>query len=442
MKITHLADEPLVRIPYASVRDGGSGASAAKLPVLVGAVEGLPPGLDALVLTADLQGMEMRNGKPTDRFLGQVVAEEVAALCELGEWDGAKLPPPDRVGVLLAGDLFAHPDLHKRGGMGEVGGVWEAFHPPFRWVVGVMGNHDGLAAPFPRHSALHLLEAGSCSPDQLAIAGLGGIVGNPRKSQRHDEEHVRRTIQNLARSSPEILLLHEGPELPDRGARGHAAVATALRSARDLLVVCGHKRAEHPLVQLPAGVQLLNVHERVVILVRPALVGGSPADGASILAELERLVRAQEPALESSPFAVVRTFERNGRPLHLGLTLRLKERCRRVRVWLSRPFLSTLKNASYGFDSDRPRSSGGVDGIYRVDRDHRPSNAMMDKLFARYLDREDSGVREVAGALGASVATLTAVRLVSHHMRLLGVLHRGADADWLVLVDQDSDESR
>ncbi|OWK36609.1 hypothetical protein FRUB_09172 [Fimbriiglobus ruber] len=32
------------------------------------------------------------------------------------------------------------------------------------------------------------------------------------------------------------------------------------------------------------------------------------------------------------------------------------------------------------------------------------------------------------------------VRLVSHHLRLLGVLARREDADWLVLVDCDRSE--
>lgn len=34
-----------------------------------------------------------------------------------------------------------------------------------------------------------------------------------------------------------------------------------------------------------------------------------------------------------------------------------------------------------------------------------------------------------------------AVRLVSHHMRLLGVLKRDANEDWLILVDIDDTKS-
>ena len=44
---------------------------------------------------------------------------------------------------------------------------------------------------------------------------------------------------------------------------------------------------------------------------------------------------------------------------------------------------------------------------------------------------------EVAKALGTEVDQLQAARLVSHHLRLLGVLWQDSGADWLVLVDYD-----
>ena len=65
---------------------------------------------------------------------------------------------------------------------------------------------------------------------------------------------------------------------------------------------------------------------------------------------------------------------------------------------------------------------------------------MMKKVFDRYLDRADGGAQAVAKALGTSVDKLQAVRLVSHHMRLLGVLHSTKAEDWLVLVDWDAEK--
>ena len=62
---------------------------------------------------------------------------------------------------------------------------------------------------------------------------------------------------------------------------------------------------------------------------------------------------------------------------------------------------------------------------------------MMRKLFDRYLDSPRSRARAVADQLGVASEELVAVRLVSHQMRLLGALLRGAECDELVLVDHD-----
>ena len=62
---------------------------------------------------------------------------------------------------------------------------------------------------------------------------------------------------------------------------------------------------------------------------------------------------------------------------------------------------------------------------------------MMRKIYAGYLDKAGKEADEVARVLGCSKEGLTAVRLVSHHMLMLGVLLKGDDADSLVLVDFD-----
>jgi hypothetical protein len=158
------------------------------------------------------------------------------------------------------------------------------------------------------------------------------------------------------------------------------------------------------------------------------------------LGEAKERLKAIEGELETSPFVVFHTFERSGRPLHLALTARLGKYARKEGVWRSREMFATLKNAAYGFDDQHTRNSGGRDGIFLLDRDFTPPNEMMRKLFDRYLDKLDSGATELAKELGVSQAELLPVRLVSHHMRLLGVLARKADGDWLVLVDCDRSE--
>ena len=81
-----------------------------------------------------------------------------------------------------------------------------------------------------------------------------------------------------------------------------------------------------------------------------------------------------------------------------------------------------MKNAEYGFDLHLARSRGGRDGIFLLDHSYIPKNAMMTKLFDRYLDVPERGAEQLAKALGTEVDQLQAARLVSHHLRLLGVL--------------------
>ena len=99
--------------------------------------------------------------------------------------------------------------------------------------------------------------------------------------------------------------------------------------------------------------------------------------------------------------------------------------------------LSAIKNAEYGFDRSRAHSPGGLDGIFLLTRDFRPKNEMMKKIFDKFLDRKNSGAKEIADALDCSLDELIAVRLVSHHLRLLGVIRPEEGKDTLVLVDHD-----
>ena len=158
---------------------------------------------------------------------------------------------------------------------------------------------------------------------------------------------------------------------------------------------------------------------------------------SSDLAKFKLRLEEIESDLPNQPWVSFHVFSRDGRPLHLGLTDRLRKRCKKERLWRSKEMLTAIKNASYGFDESRSRSLGGRDGIYMLDRSFRPANVMMQKLFDQYLDKHGSGVEDVATSLGIVKSGLLPVRLVSHHLRLLGVLARMDDADYLVLVDCD-----
>lgn len=156
------------------------------------------------------------------------------------------------------------------------------------------------------------------------------------------------------------------------------------------------------------------------------------------LAAAKERLKAIEGDLPAAPHVHFHTFHRDNRPIHVHLTERLRKAARRDGLWRSREMLTTLKNAAYGFDERQARSLSGRDGVFLLDRTFRPPNAMMVKMFDRYLDRAGSGAAELAASMGCRASELLAVRLVSHHMRLLGVLIRKATEDWLVLVDCDT----
>lgn len=155
------------------------------------------------------------------------------------------------------------------------------------------------------------------------------------------------------------------------------------------------------------------------------------------LEEAKVAVEGAERDLGNQVYVVAHTFERNGRKLHLAITERLQKACLKGRVWKSKAFLTAFKNGERGFDPAHAHSPGGSDGIFVLTREHRPQNAMMKKLFDQFLDRPQSGAAAILRALGTHADDVVPVRLVSHHMRLLGLLQRRSGEDSLVLVDYD-----
>src|SRR5688572_22441719 len=130
------------------------------------------------------------------------------------------------------------------------------------------------------------------------------------------------------------------------------------------------------------------------------------------LDDLKQQVSDIEADLKEHPFVELGIYERNGRRLHLCLTERLHQVCRKAKVWKAKPFLTALKNAQYGFDESYARSTGGRDGIFIVDRTYYPPNEMQIKLFDKYLEKPDSGAESIAVALGTEISAMQAVRLV------------------------------
>lgn len=264
MRITELDSQPIHSLRHLTAV--GAGVQEVALPFLRASVAGLPDNIDALLATSDLQGRAFDG-----RLLGVAVAEELAHLADRGQ-----VPPGDRCGVLLAGDLYsASPP--RRGASGDVRAVWQVFANWARWVCGVAGNHDLFSdkpdapalAAFRHQSGGGLLDAETTERDGLRIAGLSGIIGRPGRPWRRSEAHFIEAFAGLVAAEPDILLCHEGPGRAGREQGGVPMLDELLVSARrEILCVRGHMFWQEALLAGDGPRQVLNVDSRVVILQR------------------------------------------------------------------------------------------------------------------------------------------------------------------------------
>lgn len=263
MHLLSLDVAPFFELPYLSAMPGG-GRGQVRLPFLAGVVRGLPAELDAIVLCSDLQGRTP--GPEGLMLLGEAVPDVFAWLAAEG-----RVPPLARVGAVLAGDLYAEPAASARGATGEVRPVWSAFAGRFRWVAGVLGNHDLLdgragarAGTLPANA--HLLDGDAVDLDGLAIGGVSGIVGKPTKPNRKADVDYLRMLRRVA-AHVDLVVTHE-PPLGAEDQRGSALVREGLDGARATLAVCGHAHWREPRLRWPGGPEVLNVDSRVVVLRR------------------------------------------------------------------------------------------------------------------------------------------------------------------------------
>jgi Icc-related predicted phosphoesterase len=266
LRITTWNPQPLRQIPYLNAAPGGGKTEVVRLEITTARATGLPAALKALVLTADLQGRERVSGpqvRDEPPLLGETLAHDLERLGV-----SALLPPADEVGVILAGDLWADPQSRKRGGLGDVAPVWNTFARSFRWVAGVLGNHDQLDRT--SYASQHLLDGTVVTPDGLRIGGVGGIIGHKGKTGRKPEADFLRMLHEVLATKPDIVILHMGPDAPESDLRGSEVVRRALEEYPPTLVVCGHCHAHQPIHELANGTQVVNVDARVIV-VQPAV---------------------------------------------------------------------------------------------------------------------------------------------------------------------------
>jgi Icc protein len=281
MRIVDWNPTPLHEVPYLVARPGGGATDRATLAITRATVAGLPAALDGLVLTADLQGRERlpptnrqrraethrdREGR---RLLGQVAAEHLRRLCDRGD-----LPVANKLGVVLAGDFWAEPGFTRRGGLGKVGPVWAAFGGTARWVAGVLGNHDQYDGPRLNEGNANtarrvaLLDGDAVELEGCRLAGVSGIIGDPVKPRRKSERRYLEPLEGVLREQPDVVVLHESPEVAECDCRGKPSIRDCLLRHPATLVVCGHCHWPSPLQTLANGTQVCNVDARLIVALR------------------------------------------------------------------------------------------------------------------------------------------------------------------------------
>ena len=269
MRILKLREELLTEIRFLNAGKRPSDYRMEDLPVHLGWVDGLPEGVDGLVVAGDLQGRETFESSQgrQPRLLGEVIPSELADLIiDLGHI-------PRRFCVVLAGDFYTVPGLDRRGGSGDVTEVWHSFADEFGDVIGVAGNHDSFANGdhngHPHFSRrMHFLDGKTIRVGNFVAGGVSGIIGNPNRSWRRTLDDYCSAFMDVASQAPDLIVLHDGPNDPANHQRGSDEVRQIMEQSPPTLVVRGHSHWKYPLVDYPSGHQVLNVDCRVAILTR------------------------------------------------------------------------------------------------------------------------------------------------------------------------------
>ncbi|MGA5303742.1 metallophosphoesterase family protein [Nucisporomicrobium flavum] len=261
MRLVDKRTHRLATVPYRAAGPGGLPQNV-QLSVERLIVDKLPAGCDALLAAGDLQGVAPSPLGGDSELLGIAVADYLGVWAESG-----LLPPVDRVGVLLTGDLYSAPGADRRGASGAVLDVWLAFAAAGSpMVYGVAGNHDEVTAAQVAELGpdVTLLDGERRGFGGLTVAGISGIIGDPGRPLRRTEKDFVTLVQKLTTPPVDVLLLHEGPPGERPGQLGRAAVRTTLERRAPALTLCGHVHWEDPVAVLSDG-HVVNVDARVVV---------------------------------------------------------------------------------------------------------------------------------------------------------------------------------
>ncbi len=269
MKILNLHPDPIEVFDFLNAGRRPNQFYVDTLPVYLAEVDRLPDDLAAIVVTADLQGREKfpdRRASDQLRLLGEVLPNMLRPTLE-----SIGISPDSNVGAFLAGDFYTYPDLRGRGGTGDVTQVWHAFADEYSWVAGVAGNHDTFGESTRMSSSrsnVYFLDNERAEISGLQCAGLGGVIGNPKKNFRRTEEDFFNAVENLLSLETDVFIMHDGPDFSEPGFRGIQKVREIAEFTKPGLIIRGHSHWPRPFVELAGGVQVLNVDATVAILKR------------------------------------------------------------------------------------------------------------------------------------------------------------------------------
>ena len=270
MKIVELKDKPIGEIAFLNAGRRPNRFFRDTLSVFHGRLAQLPDALDAVVVTADLQGRELpgapkRSPQDSLRLLGEIMPDLLIEFL-----DALNVNSNANVAAILAGDFYTYPDLRGRGGTGDVTAVWQSFADAYQWVIGVGGNHDNFgerSEPFTSSNSF-FLDGDRKEIDGWKFAGVSGVIGNPKKNFRRSHEDFLYVLDEVIAAPTDVLVMHDGPSGGQTGYRGIEEALEIVEKRRPALVVRGHRHWPTPMVEVKYGVQILNVEQTVVILTR------------------------------------------------------------------------------------------------------------------------------------------------------------------------------
>jgi len=252
MKIIKVEDTPFYELPHRT--SGRKGACCKSvIPFYKVYVDIMPEGVTSFVAASDLQGREVSKD---NRLLGVAVADVLSELIQQGTLLDIDF-------ALLMGDFYDYPDLRKLGGTGDVTEVWNTFALHFNNVIGVHGNHD-IVNDSLYSDEINILDGTIIEYKTIDIAGICGIIGDPKRNQRKSSEDFLKYLNQILNMRPDILLLHQGPEDPINLQRGHPSIWKCLEAKGEILVFFGHSHWDLPFVSCN-GIQMLNTDKRVYV---------------------------------------------------------------------------------------------------------------------------------------------------------------------------------